>query len=139
MKYERLIIEKKEYVMLKRLLNVSGHTGDESIKISIIKLNAELTDAKIVDNHEIPSDVVRFNSNVTISSSEGWERTIQLVMPSQRNFKEGKISVLTPMGAALFGYASGDEVEWQFPSGFKKIKIRQVEQEPYYNSLDVSI
>ncbi len=41
--------------------------------------------------------------------------------------KENKISVYTPMGAAVLGYLKGSFVEWEMPNGVKKIKINKVE------------
>lgn len=129
MKYGSLILEKKEYVYLKRLLNISGYAGDFETQKSLNRLNEELKNAQIVDEKEIPADVIRFNSRIMVYSESGWERTLQLVIPSEKNTKQDKISILTPMGAALYGYSEGDTIEWDFPSGKQKIKIVTVNQD----------
>ena len=36
--------------------------------------------------------------------------------------------MLAPMSLALFGYAEGDDIEWQFPTGISSIKIVEVEK-----------
>ena len=68
MKYGSLILEKKEYVYLKRILNVSGYATDFEVQKSLLKLSKELKSAHIVDEEEMPNDVIRFNSKVTVIS-----------------------------------------------------------------------
>jgi len=139
MKYGNLIIEKKEYVYLKRILNISGYAEDFETQKSLTRLGEELKYAQIVSEEEIPSDVIRFNSRVTVSSENGWEKTIQLVTPPDRDAKLNKISILTPMGAALFGYAQGDTMQWEFPSGIKQLNIVKVGQDISRNKIEIPI
>ncbi|WP_159023264.1 GreA/GreB family elongation factor [Formosa sp. L2A11] len=138
MKYGQLILEKKEYVFLKRILNLSGYSKDIETRKSIQKLNTELLEADIIDMENMPDDVIRFNSIVTVSQGE-WQKTIQVVIPQNKDLKQNKISILTPMGSALFGYAIGDCVTWEFPNGTKELKIVAVEQEYNYSGLDIVI
>ncbi|QNJ99132.1 GreA/GreB family elongation factor [Constantimarinum furrinae] len=139
MKYGSLILEKKEYVYLKRILNISGYAEDFETQKSLQRLSEELKNAQIVDEEDMPKDVIRFNSKVMVYSENGWEKTIQLVIPSDKNAKQDKISILTPMGAALFGYSRGDTIEWDFPSGKQQIKIVTVSQENAKNQSEISI
>jgi regulator of nucleoside diphosphate kinase len=37
---------------------------------------------------------------------------VQLVLPGEANIAHGRVSILTPMGAALFGLAAGHTIEW---------------------------
>ncbi|WP_067037484.1 GreA/GreB family elongation factor [Allomuricauda sp. CP2A] len=129
MKYGNLVIEKKEYVLLKRLMNLSGYYKDNTLRSSVKKLVGELETAKILDEAEMPEDVIRFNTVVTIISENGWNKTFKLVLPSRRDVKNNHISILTPMGAAVMGYAKGDSLVWEFPSGNQKLTIENVEQE----------
>ncbi|MCR9227899.1 MAG: GreA/GreB family elongation factor [Flavobacteriaceae bacterium] len=129
MKYGSLLIEKKEYVLLKRLMNLSGYHQDNTWKKSVRKLAEELETAKILDQDDMPKDVIRFNSNVTIVSENGWHKKIKLVLPSKSDVKNNCISILTPMGAAVMGYAKGDSIVWEFPSGNQKLTIENIEQE----------
>jgi len=141
MKYGSLILEKKEYVFLKRILNISGYAEDFEIQKSLQRLSDELKSAQIMDEENMPNDVIRFNSKIMVYSENGWEKTIQLVIPSEKDPKQTKISVLTPMGAALFGYSEGDTVVWNFPTGEQKIKIVAVTQarNSSTSKIDVSI
>ncbi|WP_299780952.1 GreA/GreB family elongation factor [uncultured Formosa sp.] len=138
MKYGKLILEKKEYVFLKRILNLTGYSKDIETKKSLQKLSHELLEADIVDLEAMPNDVIRFNSIVTVEQGN-WQKTIQIVIPQNKDFKQNKISILTPMGSALFGYAEGDYITWEFPNGTKELKIVTVEQEYNYSGLDIVI
>ncbi len=129
MKYKNLIIEKKEYVILKRVLNISGYQQDVTLRKAMGKLSRKLESAKICDEIDMPADVVRFNSEVTISSENGWHKQFQLVLPKSSDVKSNKISIITSMGAAVIGYAKGDSLVWEFPSGEQTITIEKVCQE----------
>lgn len=127
MKFTNLIIEKREYVILKRVLNISGYQQDLTLRKAVDKLSRELESAKICDEINMPSNVVRFNSEVTIVSENGWYKQFQLVLPKSSDAKSNKISILTPMGAALMGYTKGYSLIWEFPSGEQTITIEKVE------------
>jgi regulator of nucleoside diphosphate kinase len=128
MKYKKLIIEKKESATIKRLMLQAGHNEDSIYSSSVAKLGEELRSADTLDEAEMPAEVVRLNSIITISAPHNKKKSFQLVLPNQSNIAENKLSVLAPMGLALFGYAEGDQVLWEFPSGLNKIKILKVEQ-----------
>ena len=136
MKYGNLILEKKEYVFLKRLLNVTGYYKDENTKTSLKKLSAELTSAIIYDNEEMPEDVIRFNSIVSVTAGT-WQTEFQLVIPTARDISANKISILAPMGSAVMGYAQGDSVIWNFPNGKKELSIVKVTQAERAIDIDV--
>jgi len=140
MKYGSLILEKKEYVYLKRILNISGYMEDFQTQRSLQTLSEELKNAMIVDEEDMPKDVIRFNSIIKVSSTENkWEKTIQLVTPTERDVKLNKISILTPMGAALLGYSEEDTVLWDFPTGKKNLHILSVTQANDHQKIDVPI
>lgn len=128
MKYGEIIVEKKEHELLRRIITMAHYYKDETYKLSIEKLRNELGRARIVSNKKMPEDVVRFNSMVTIQTPFNVQKSYQVVTPEKSNIQENRISVLAPMGLALFGYAKGDEILWQFPSGESAIKILEVEQ-----------
>lgn len=128
MKYGSLILEKKEYIILKRLLNLSANYKEDTRKYSIKRLEAELQNAVINDDELVPLDVVRFNSEITVATDDGWKNTFELVTPNEKNYQNNKVSVLTPMGSAVMGYAQDDIIDWEFPGGIKKLRIVNVKQ-----------
>lgn len=139
MKYGSLIIEKKEYVFLKRILNISGYAEDFKLQESLQRLSDELKDAQIVDEEEMPADVIHLNSHILIASDKGWKKSIQLVSPAEKDLKNDKISILTPLGAALMGYAEDDVIEWELPGGIQKLTIEVVAQEENRKKIEVII
>ncbi|QAA82012.1 GreA/GreB family elongation factor [Aequorivita sp. H23M31] len=136
MKYGNLILEKKEYVFLKRLLNVSSYYKDQNTIASLKKLSSELNKAVIYDNDEMPDDVIRFNTIITVQSGT-WQTEFQLVIPTERDIAANKISILAPMGSAVMGYALGDSVTWNFPNGAKELEITSVKQAEKPIDIDV--
>lgn len=128
MKYETLIIEKKEYEFLKQIMSLAKYYKDNTYKASIQKLSEELKNAKILSKNKMPEDVIRLNSLVSIETPYAVERTYQIVTPEKGDIRKDKISVLAPMGLALFGYAKGDHITWTFPMGESYIHIKEVKQ-----------
>lgn len=128
MKYEKVVVDKKELEVLKTLFSTIHNGKDKTYRLSFEKLMEEIKKAKVVDSIKMPSDVIRLNSVVTIKTDFGGEKKFQLVIPSKSDLSQNKLSVMAPMGLALFGYAENDEVEWEFPSGLNTIKIIKVEQ-----------
>lgn len=139
MKYGSLILEKKEYVYLKRILNISGYTGDFEVQNSLLKLNNDLKNALIVDEQEIPNDIIRFNSTVSISASNGWKKTLQIVIPTEADIKKKKISILTPLGASLIGHSCNDKIRCTSDKGEQKLTIESVTLEKDQEKIEVPI
>lgn len=139
MKYGSLLLEKREYVYLKRLLNISGYAEDFETQKSLQRLSDELKSAHIVDEIEMPNDIIRFNSKVTVVSANGWERTLQIVVPVDKDLKQNKISILTAMGSALIGHSKDDVIHWTLPSGQQELTIRKVLQDKSQEKIEVSI
>jgi regulator of nucleoside diphosphate kinase len=82
-------------------------------------LAREVDRAQIVaEDSEIPDGLVRIGSRVEFRDDvTGQARRITLVFPEQADTSVGRISVLTPVGAALIGLSVGQSIEWQLPSG----------------------
>ena len=139
MKYGSLILEKKEYVYVKRILNISGYAENFETQKSLQRLSDELKIALVVDEEDVPEDVIGFNSTVVMFFEDGKERSIQLVSPSEKSKKEDEISILSPLGAALLGYSEGDTIEWDFPTGKQSLKIVEVTQDKKKKKLEVPI
>ena len=134
MKYNQIIIEEKEHELLKNMITAAQNYSDRTYNLSIRRLKKELESAKIVSIDEIPEDVIRMNSTVTVQMPENVIRNFTIVMPEKSNLEKNKLSVLSPMGLALLGYAANDEILWQFPAGETKITILKVTQSYNYST-----
>lgn len=81
------------------------------------ELFAELERARVVEDNRIGVDVVRMGSTLRFTSDLGEDRRVTLVFPGEANIAEGKVSVLTPIGAALIGLAAGQSIDWTARNG----------------------
>jgi len=134
MKYNQIIIEEKEHELLKNMITAAQNYSDRTYNLSLRRLKKELESAKIVSIDEIPEDVIRMNSTVTVQMPANVIRDFTIVMPEKSNLEQNKLSVLSPMGLALLGYAANDEILWQFPAGETKITILKVTQSYNYST-----
>jgi len=94
-------------------------------------LKAELERAIVVDSKAVPHDVVTMNSRVRIKDLDTQEEYVyQVVFPRDANLKKNRISVLAPIGTALLGYRAGSTIEWDVPSGRRRLYVLEVEYQP---------
>lgn len=94
-------------------------------------LEAELDSAVLVSAKKAPSDIVTMNSQLRVTDLDsGKEMTIKLVFPGEADYEKGKISIMAPIGTALIGYKTGDTVEWEVPSGTRRLRIDEVLYQP---------
>lgn len=70
----------------------------------------EMERATVVD--QIPADVLAMNGGVEFEYDGRRYRDFHLVYPNCADFSDGRISVLTPVGAALIGLAEGQTMWW---------------------------
>ena len=77
----------------------------------------EMDRANVVDAAAVPANVVRMGSTVTFTSDDGHTRTLTLVYPADESLDEHRISVMTPVGAALIGLGVGQSISWTARDG----------------------
>ena len=81
------------------------------------ELLSEMDRAKVVEPAAVPSDVVRMGSTVTFKADDGQTRTLKLVYPVDESLNDHRISVMTPVGAALIGLSEGQSISWTARDG----------------------
>lgn len=125
MKYSNLIVDKKELAIIKSLIHPIAESAN-LMNSCISRLKEELKTATVVEKKdEFPVDVIRLNSIVDVGTPFGVMK-IQLVLPENSNSEQKRISILTPMGSALIGYAEKDKIMWEFPNGTHEVEILKV-------------
>src|SRR3546814_19355586 len=68
----------------------------------------EIDCAAICERPDIPPDVVTMGSSVTfIDEKSRAERTVRLVYPAEADIAEGRMSIMTPVGAGLIEIGRG--------------------------------
>jgi regulator of nucleoside diphosphate kinase len=92
----------------------------------------EIERAELHDPETLPDDAIRLASNVDFVDERTHQlRKVVLVLPAHANIAEGRISILTPMGAALYGLRTGDSIDWPDLDGkSRRIRIVRVTQPP---------
>lgn len=110
-----------DYNILRELVkNAKDSTNIREIAL----LSQELNRAIVNKDGVLDTSIIRMNSHVTVEDIKTKQQmNIQIVMPSQSNIKEGKVSILAPLSVAIIGFKENDEVEWQLPAGIKNLKI----------------
>ena len=113
-----------DYNILRKLVkNAKDSTNIREIAL----LTQELDRAIIKKEGVLDESIIRMNSHVTVEDIKTKQQlNIQIVMPSQSNIKDGKVSILAPLSVAIIGFKENDEVEWQLPAGIKNLKIINV-------------
>ena len=75
--------------------------------------------------------IVTMNSRVlVVELSCGSESELTISYPHDSNSEEGRISIISPAGLALFGSQEGEVVSWRCPTGVAEFKIKKVVYQP---------
>lgn len=95
-------------------------------------LMRELDRAKVVPPGKIARGVVTMNSRVKfLDDQTGEKRVVTLVYPGEEDVAAGRISILSPVGAALIGLEEGQSISYIAPDGKEKsITVTKVQHQP---------
>ena len=96
--------------------------------ISRIKfLQRVLENSRVIDPEALPKDRVCLLSTVEFTNlATNTRMKFQIVSPHEMNLEAGKISLKSPIGAALMGRKVGEIAEAQVPSGTLRLKIESI-------------
>ncbi|HWV42700.1 nucleoside diphosphate kinase regulator [Pseudorhodoplanes sp.] len=84
-------------------------------------LSREIDRADIIDDFQRLPGLVTMGSRVTFRDDVTSQvRTVTLVFPDEADLAQSKISVLTPIGAALIGLSVNQSIEWETVSGGRR-------------------
>ena len=122
----QLVLRKDDYEILISCLNsMYGRAAFD--RQNAEELKNELKKAKLVNEADFPSDVVRLNSKVKIKAEKKDElMELMIVTPDKADIRKRKISIMAPLGTALIGFRQGQKVKWKVPSGKKTFTIMEV-------------
>lgn len=116
---------------LEKLIELAGERSRRANHQYLSGLEEELERAETVAPKDVPPDVITMRSKVRLRDlNTGEEIVYTLVFPAEANYEEGKISVLAPVGTAMLGYRVGDTIEWQVPSGLRRLKVEELLYQP---------
>ena len=109
----QIIVSNADYERLTDLANASL----ERLPDVAQELLDEMDRAQVVEADKVPANVVRMGSTVTFKSDDGQTRTLKLVYPADESLDQHRISVMTPVGAALIGLAESQSISWTARDG----------------------
>jgi regulator of nucleoside diphosphate kinase len=96
-----------------RLLGLAMRGLERSPDVAAVLLE-ELVRAEVLPSHAVPPNLVTIGSFVTFRYNDtGWSQKIQLVLPEDADISQGRVSVFTPVGAALIGLSEGQQMSWK--------------------------
>lgn len=126
---KRLVLTKNDYDIIMSYLRRSLTTITFNRR-DAEELETELKRARIVNSDELPEDIVRLNSIVTIKEeTENKVIEVMVVTPEKADIKQKKISIMSPIGTALIGFGKGQQVKWKVPAGNKTFTIMEVQNQ----------
>ena len=131
MKEATIYVNEVDLARLRKLIDLARETGNDANRMYLDRLEGELERAEVVNPIDIPKDVVTMRSTVRLKDLDnGKEMVYSLVFPNEADVDEGKISVLAPVGTAMIGYRVGDVIEWEVPSGLRRLKVEEIIYQP---------
>lgn len=126
-----IIISESDMNVLKTLVSprTAGHDTTWRHDPNVRELAQEIARAKVVRDDKVPADVVRLGCKVHVREAGSKKKATAyvIVLPHEASFEDGKVSVMSPIGAGLLGYRTGDSVTWPVPGGERTWTIDRVE------------
>lgn len=95
------------------------------LEAEIAKLEADLRNAKILDETELTTEIVRIGSKVKLYDMD-FEEEVEYKILGKSDIENNIISDLSPVGSAVMGKKVGDVADVMTPSG-KVIKMEILE------------
>ena len=88
-----------------------------------------LENSRVIDPDALPKDRVSLLSRVEFTNlTTNARMTFEIVSPHEMDLEAGKISLKSPIGAALMGKKVGETVEVRVPSGTLRLRIDSIKQ-----------
>lgn len=94
------------------------------LEAKIAQLRGILANCRVIDESKIDTSKVQMMNKVTIKNQKnGAVMTYTLVSETEADFKNGKLSINTPIAKGLMGKKVGDVVDIQVPNGLIPFEI----------------
>ena len=110
--------------------NAEYHAAKEEqshLEAKIVEMENKLANARVMDETKIDISKAGLLCKVEVLNTKmNKAMTFTLVSEAEANLKEGKLSISSPIGKALFGKAKGDKVMAQTPAGAVEFQIMNI-------------
>ncbi len=98
------------------------------LEARISYIESQLPQYNVIDLATLRSDKVIFGATVLVEDIDtGEEKRFTLLGPDEADYASGSISINSPVGRALLGHATGDEVTIEIPRGRVTYEITSLE------------
>ncbi len=97
----------------------------------VANLVRELDSMVVTQAEKIPSNVITMNTRFSVQHM-GSDTPVEytLVYPGGADYESGRISIMSPLGAALLGHTPDSLVEYKAPGGTKQVKVIAILEQP---------
>ena len=110
--------------------NAEYHSAKErqgQVEAAIGDLEDRVSRAQIIDPTTLSGDRIVFGATVTLRDDGDKPVRYQIVGQTEADAKVGRISYNSPLGRALIGRKTGDEIEVTVPSGDRFYVVKKIE------------
>jgi len=121
-----IVLAADEVPRLMALSSCGMRTAPEAAEF----LEGELARARVLPPDSVPPGTVRMGSRV-VYRDDGSQKEIhaELVYPGKEDVERRRVSILSPVGAALIGLAAGQSIVFTTPFGRRrKLTVVRVEE-----------
>jgi transcription elongation factor GreA len=95
----------------------------------IAELEGKLSNVRIIEDLNIPSDKVYIGAIVTLQDLDSGETLkYTMVSPEEADYESNKLSIMSPVGKGLLGKSEGQDVDVQVPAGTLRYKVLKIER-----------
>ena len=97
------------------------------LEMKISQLKGTIASARMIDESMIKTGEVQILTKVKIKNTKNGQTMVYtIVSESEANFKEGKLSVTTPIAKGLLGKKVGEKAQITVPSGDIEFEILEI-------------
>lgn len=120
----RLLHEEREGLEQRRAALGDATTDDEArrelgvITTQLNRLDARIASARLVEPEDVDTEEARFGATVTYKMAGARESvTVTIVGVDEADFKNGRVSFLSPLAKALYGKRAGEKAVMDMGNG----------------------
>lgn len=119
-----ILLSEDEHGILVGLAMSGARRNPEAARL----LLEEADRARLVPDARLPADVVALGSHVTFTDeASGVTRTVQVVLPAEADIGQGRVSILSLVGAGLIGLRAGQSIDWPTQDGrLRRLTVKDV-------------
>ena len=115
---------------IRGLLDLAG-PSDAVRAPAVLQLQHDVSGSRVVSPYAVPPDLVTMNTQILLDgySSDG-PVVVTLVFPREADMSQRRVSLFSPLGAALLGRRRGDTVRYTAPGGEIEVNILEIVYQP---------